>query len=99
MRALTKDEVSSYLSIHLKNWTYTETAITRDLTFRNFVEAFSFMTAIALEAEKMDHHPYWTNVYNTLSISLNTHSAKGITQLDFDLANKIDTFYKRFDKM
>ena len=94
MKPLTKEEVTSYLALNLKDWIYTETAITREFKFRNFVEAFSFMTGIALEAEKMDHHPDWTNVYDKVTISLNTHSAKGITQMDFDLAKKIDAIYK-----
>ena len=95
MKPLTKDEVNSYLALNLKGWSYTGTAITREFKFRNFIDAFSFMTGIALEAEKMDHHPDWTNVYDKVTISLNTHSAKGITQLDFDLAKKIDASYKR----
>ena len=95
MKALTKEEVKSYLALNLKSWTQTETAIMQEFKFRNFVEAFSFMTAIALEAEKMDHHPDWKNVYNQVTISLNTHSANGITQLDFDLAKKIDAIYKK----
>lgn len=64
--------------------------------FRTFVEAFSFMTAVALEAQSLDHHPNWTNVYNKVSISLNTHEANGITTLDFDLANRIDQIYKSY---
>ena len=95
MKPLTKEEVKSYLALNLKSWTQTETAITREFKFRNFVEAFSFMTGIALEAEKMDHHPDWSNVYNQVIISLNTHTAKGITQLDFDLAKRIDAIYKQ----
>ena len=95
MKALTKEEVKSYLGLNLKSWTQTETSITHEFKFKNFVEAFSFMTAIALEAEKMDHHPDWKNVYNQVTISLNTHSANGITQLDFDLAKKIDAIYKK----
>jgi 4a-hydroxytetrahydrobiopterin dehydratase len=95
MKPLTKEEVKSHLALNLKSWTYVETAITREFKFRNFVDAFSFMTAIALEAEKMDHHPDWSNVYDKVTISLNTHIAKGITQLDFDLAKKIETIYKR----
>jgi 4a-hydroxytetrahydrobiopterin dehydratase len=94
MKPLTKEEVKSYLALKLKDWTFTETSITREFKFGNFVEAFSFMTGIALEAEKMDHHPDWKNVYNQVTISLNTHTAKGITQLDFDLAKKIDDSYK-----
>jgi 4a-hydroxytetrahydrobiopterin dehydratase len=94
MKPLTKEEVKSYLALNLKSWTQTETAITREFKFRNFVEAFSFMTGIALEAEKMDHHPDWRNVYDKVTILLNTHTAKGLTQLDFDLAKKIDAIYK-----
>ncbi len=95
MKTFTKEEIKSYLASNLKSWTQTETAITREFKFSNFVEAFSFMTGIALVAEKMDHHPDWTNVYDKVTISLNTHSAKGITQLDFDLAKKIDAVYNR----
>lgn len=93
MKALAKDEVVNYVALHLKNWTYRETTIHREFKFKTFVEAFSFMTAIALEAEKLDHHPDWSNVYNKVSIDLNTHSANGITKLDFDLAKKIDIIY------
>lgn len=78
----------------LKSWIFEKGAIKRSFEFKNFVDAFSFMTAIALEAEKSDHHPEWSNVYNKVSIALNTHSANGITQLDFDLAGKIDKLYK-----
>jgi 4a-hydroxytetrahydrobiopterin dehydratase len=59
--------------------------------FKNFSEAFAFMTRVALEAEKMDHHPLWTNVYNTVEIWLSTHSAGDIvTEKDKQLAKKID---------
>jgi 4a-hydroxytetrahydrobiopterin dehydratase len=95
MKPFTKEEVNSHLALNLKGWTQSETSITREFKFRNFVDAFSFMTGIALEAEKMDHHPDWTNVYDKVTIALSTHSAKGITQLDFDLAKKIDAIYKR----
>jgi len=97
MKALTNDEVTSYLVNHLKSWTFKETALNRDFKFKTFVEAFSFMTAIALEVEKMDHHPDWTNSYNIVSIALSTHSANGITQMDFDLANIIDQTFKKYE--
>lgn len=97
MKALTTDEVDGYLAKQLQNWTSKETALNRDFKFKTFVEAFSFMTAIALEVEKLDHHPDWTNSYNKVGIALSTHSAKGITQLDFDLANKIDQIYKKYE--
>lgn len=94
MKVILKDGVISYLTLQLKSWSYSDNAISREFIFRNFVEAFSFMTAVALEAEKMDHHPDWKNAYNKVSINLSTHSAKGITQLDFDLAKKIDQIFK-----
>jgi 4a-hydroxytetrahydrobiopterin dehydratase len=97
MKALTNDEVVSFLALNLKNWAFEENTIKRDFKFKTFVEAFSFMTAIALEAEKMDHHPDWSNGYNKVSITLTTHSSKGITQLDFDLAGKIDHSYKNYE--
>ncbi|WP_315926314.1 4a-hydroxytetrahydrobiopterin dehydratase [Mesorhizobium sp. SP-1A] len=76
-------------------WTLAEDggAITRTFTFRNFSEAFAFMARVALAAEKMDHHPDWSNVYKTVDIRLNTHDAGGLTQLDFDLAKKIDRIF------
>ena len=91
-------KIKAYLSKNLKNWTFDKGAIKRELKFKNFVDAFSFMTAIALEAEKMDHHPDWTNVYNTVRIILNTHSAGGVTEKDFKLAEKIDRSYDRYEK-
>jgi 4a-hydroxytetrahydrobiopterin dehydratase len=97
MKAFTNDEVVSFLSLNLKKWTLEENTIKRDFKFKTFVEAFSFMTAIALEVEKMDHHPDWSNSYNKVSIALSTHSAKGITQLDFDLADKIDNTFKKYE--
>ena len=54
------------------------------------------MTAIAIEAEKIDHHPDWSNVYNSVRINLNTHDAKGITKLDFDLADVIDRVFENY---
>ncbi|WP_320054441.1 4a-hydroxytetrahydrobiopterin dehydratase [uncultured Acetobacteroides sp.] len=95
MKALTKEEVTCYLELHLRDWTFDGNAIKRDFVFKTFVEAFSFMTVIALLAEKLDHHPSWSNEYNRVSISLSTHSSKGITQLDFDLAGIADMAYKR----
>jgi 4a-hydroxytetrahydrobiopterin dehydratase len=93
MNVLTSEEVIEYVARHLEKWTFTYTAIKRDFKFTNFIEAFSFMTAVALEAEKMDHHPEWSNVYNRVSIILSTNTPKGITQLDMDLAKRIDMIY------
>lgn len=64
----------------------------RELTFSDFVEAFGFMTRVAIRAEKMNHHPEWSNVYNKVSIGLRTHDADAITELDVELARSIDRF-------
>lgn len=65
-------------------------AITRDFVFADFSEAFAFMTRVALLAETMNHHPEWSNVYRTVSITLSTHDAGGLTELDTRLAKAID---------
>jgi 4a-hydroxytetrahydrobiopterin dehydratase len=98
MKTFSDHEISENLSRNLKDWAFEKGMIKRDFKFKNFVEAFSFMTAIALEAEKSDHHPEWSNVYNKVSIALSTHSANGITQMDFDLATKIDIAYKSYEQ-
>jgi len=59
-----------------------------DFKFKDFVGAFGFMTSLALVAERLDHHPEWTNVYNRVHLELTTHDAKGITELDFAFATK-----------
>jgi 4a-hydroxytetrahydrobiopterin dehydratase len=64
--------------------------ISRQFKFKDFNAAFGFMTRCALEAEKADHHPEWSNVYNKVDIRLTTHDAGGLSQRDFDLAAKID---------
>lgn len=64
--------------------------IRRTFTFADFVEAFSFMTGVALLAEKADHHPEWSNVWNRVEILLTTHDADGLSQRDIDLARAID---------
>ena len=66
------------------------TAIARQFRFADFSQAFGFMTRVALAAETLDHHPDWSNVYSTVDITLSTHDAGGLTELDFTLAAKID---------
>ncbi|MEM9175593.1 MAG: 4a-hydroxytetrahydrobiopterin dehydratase [Myxococcota bacterium] len=73
----------------LEGWTLVDGKLHRTFRFANFVEAFGFMTSAALVAEKMDHHPEWSNVYATVEVDLTTHDAGddgGITELDFALA-------------
>lgn len=72
-------------------WTEQDNTLYRKFEFKDFSEAFAFMTRVALEAEKMDHHPRWTNVWNKVEIWLNTHDAGDIvTEKDHKLAKKID---------
>lgn len=66
-------------------------AITRRFVFADFNAAFGFMTRAALVAEKMDHHPEWSNVYRNVDVVLSTHDAKGLTALDVELAKAMDT--------
>ena len=65
-------------------------AIAKTFTFRNFVEAFGWMTRAALIAEKMDHHPEWTNVYRTVAVTLTSHDAGGLIARDVRLATRLD---------
>ena len=76
----------------LVDWSHCEerNAIQKKFQFKNFNQAFGFMIRVALQAEKMDHHPEWTNVYNTVDITLTTHDAGGVTEKDIDLANFMD---------
>lgn len=80
------------------NWTINETDngsfLLREFKFKNFVEAWAFMSQVALVAEKMNHHPEWTNVYNRVTIVLRTHDEfNKITEKDRELAEKIDLVY------
>ena len=70
----------------LEGWALAEEKLTREFAFSDFSEAFGFMTRAALVAEKMDHHPEWSNVYSTVVVDLTTHDADGITELDLTLA-------------
>jgi 4a-hydroxytetrahydrobiopterin dehydratase len=92
---LTPDEKAKALK-SLSGWSEIpgRDAITRSFKFKTFNEAFGFMSRAALEAEKMDHHPEWSNVYNKVDVVLSTHSAGGLTELDVKLAAKMDVFAK-----
>lgn len=71
-------------------------AISREFRFAGFAEAFAFMTQVALIAEKRNHHPEWSNVYNRVSISLTTHDVNGLSMNDIDLAHLIDRAFANF---
>jgi 4a-hydroxytetrahydrobiopterin dehydratase len=80
----------------LPDWHLRDNAIERELRFRDFVEAFGFMAAVALCAERMNHHPEWSNVYNRVTIRLTTHDTGGVSERDFALAAEIDRLYGKF---
>lgn len=86
---LSEDELAA-LATELESWDVSERELQRTFRFGNFVEAFGFMAAAALVAEKMDHHPNWSNVYSTVEVALNTHDRGGVTELDAALARAMD---------
>lgn len=74
----------------VQGWEVRDGKLHREFQFPSFVEAFGFMARVALLAERRDHHPDWSNVYNRVIIDLNTHDAGGLSALDFDLAGAIN---------
>lgn len=90
---LTADERRSALA-ELEGWQESADgkALIKSFRFKSFNAAFAFMTRAALAAEKMDHHPDWTNVYNRVDVRLSTHNAGGVTQLDIKLARMMNEF-------
>lgn len=86
--SLPQDQIPQRLA-DLEGWELAGDTITRTFQFPNFVQAFGFMASAAIVAEKMNHHPEWSNVYNKVSVTLTTHDAGGLTDLDFELANKM----------
>lgn len=89
LRKLEAAEITERLSA-LTDWTLHDGKLHRELRFDNFVTAFGFMTRVALLAERMDHHPEWSNVYNRVVIDLQTHDVSGLSERDFRLARAID---------
>ncbi len=90
---LTQDQRDTALAA-LPGWTLADDglSITRTWVFADFAEAFGFMTRVAIRAEKADHHPEWSNVYNRVEIRLTTHDAGGLSHRDVALATAIDGF-------
>jgi 4a-hydroxytetrahydrobiopterin dehydratase len=89
---LSEQEITAGLK-KLQGWSVVKGNLHRVFEFKDFTQAFGFMTRVALAAEKMDHHPDWSNGYNKVTIDLSTHSAGGITKNDFDLAGKIQQIH------
>jgi len=90
-RFYSEEEVLPRL-VFLKGWVFEKNTIHKEIEFRDFAHAFSFMTHIALIAERIQHHPDWYNSYNTVRISLKTHDAGGITDKDLTLAEEINRY-------
>jgi 4a-hydroxytetrahydrobiopterin dehydratase len=91
MNRLAKSQIQPLLK-SVPSWTLgvNEACLKRTLQFKDFNEAFGFMTRVAIQADKIDHHPNWSNVYNKVEIELWTHDAEGLTTKDFELAQFID---------
>ncbi len=85
---LTESEIGEALK-NLPGWEFTNNRLRAEFSFANFIHAFGFMASAALEAEKMNHHPDWSNSYNKVVVELSTHSAGGVTAKDTALAQKI----------
>ena len=91
MKKLSKVEVTNKLK-KLAGWKLVKgrNAITKIFKFKDFTEAFGWMTSMALYAEKKDHHPEWFNVYSTVEVTLSTHDAGGVTNLDIEMAREMN---------
>ena len=89
-RALLKGTALKERATRVPKWTVVDGRLQREWKFATFVEAFGFVSRVALLAEKADHHPDWSNSYGKVKIALSTHDAGGLTAKDFDLAEAID---------
>tara|TARA_A100001035_G_C27720612_1_gene471713 strand:- start:301 stop:591 length:291 start_codon:yes stop_codon:yes gene_type:complete len=92
---LLKDDELKELTVKIPGWEITPKYVKREFKFNNFIEAFSFMTKIALICEKYNHHPNWENVYSKVIIQLNTHDLGGISNLDQILASEINDIFDK----
>ena len=90
MKKLSEEDIEKRL-LRFPDWKYYDNAFHAEFEFENFKDCCSAMSRIAFECEALNHHPDWTNVYNTLNISLSTHDANGVTEKDFKLAEAIES--------
>lgn len=94
MKKLNDQEIKDRMKEIDKAWELKGHFIQRTFQFKDFIQAFSFMTSVAFIAEKANHHPNWENVYNTVKIALHTHDANGLTEKDFQFAKQADELFK-----
>jgi len=87
---LSDNEYSQLVSEH-PLWTFTKKTASREFKFKNFKQAFGFMTQVAMQAEKLNHHPEWSNVYSTVKITMTTHDHDGLTDLDVKMIRYMDS--------
>ncbi len=87
---LLSDDALEALATEMDDWDVSGRELRRTFGFASFVEAFGFMASAALVAEKMNHHPNWSNVYSTVEVTLSTHDRGGVTELDAELARAMD---------
>jgi len=94
MKLTKKDRDAALPGLTATGWHYDpgRDSLTREFRFKSFTQAFAWMTACAITAEKMNHHPEWFNVYNRVTVTLTTHDAEGLTQKDIDLAEAMDRY-------
>lgn len=90
LNKLNQEQINSNLN-NLTGWSYLDNSISKEFRFKDFIEALSFVNAVGLESEKMDHHPdILMFAWNKVKITISTHSAGGVTENDFELAQKIE---------
>jgi len=99
MTNLNKHEIQDKMKDIDALWILKGKFLHREIIFKDFIEAFSFMTSVAMIAEKSNHHPNWKNVYNKVNIALNSHDADGLTNKDFKLAKDIDKIVKTYSNL
>lgn len=90
---LSEDDIVNRAGL-LADWSLQEGKLCRTCKFQDFSAAFAFMTRVAMAAEQMNHHPEWSNVWNRVDIALTTHDAGGISELDFELASRIEAILR-----
>jgi len=98
MTSLNKQETQNRMKEIDTLWVLKDKFILREIILKDFIEAFSFITSVAIIAEKAGHHPTWKNVYNKVNISLSTHDSDGLTNKDFQLAKGIDEILESYKR-